>query len=230
MSSKVTPTSLMASAIAFVASACSCGASLFVSFTMEDLMERRECKGTTRAGDPCKGNPLKNSDYCLAHADEETRASVGFGGARAGAMGGRPRKPTPSEIQRQLMERYELAVQRPYWRTLGYDVKIGEDGDPELVELPEGGAKLFGESKDGFINVSSFDDLGAMIADAEKLQDRVYGRPRQRNEVTVVTRDAFADVIEKLEAEVAEREASADRDRSDPGGDRTLSGAAETQG
>jgi hypothetical protein len=127
------------------------------------------------------------------------------------------------------MERYELAIQRPYWRTLGYDVKIGDNGDPELVELPEGGAKLFGESKDGDICVSDADDLGAMIAAAEKLQDRVYGRPRQRNEVTVVTKDAFADVIEKLEAEVAEREASADRDRGDPGGDSALQGATQAQ-
>ena len=66
-----------------------------------------------------------------------------------------------------------------------------------------------------------------MIAAAEKLQDRVYGRPRQRNEVTVVTKDAFADVIEQLEAEVAEREA--DRDRGDTAGDRALQGAAEAQ-
>lgn len=191
-------------------------------------MTKRLCNGTTKKGTPCKGNPLKDSDYCLAHADEQTRASVGFGGSRAGAMGGRPKKPTPSEIQRQLMERYELAIQRPYWRTLGYDVVIGENGDPELIELPDGGAKLFGESKDGDIHVSGVDDLGAMIAAAEKLQDRVYGRPRQRNEVTVVTKDAFADVIEQLEAEVAEREA--DRDRGEPAGDPALQGAAQAQG
>lgn len=200
-------------------------------------MTKRTCKGTTKAGKPCGANPLKpgtviegvtvTGTWCRNHDDDLPSSAKLHATRTREQMGGRPKKPTPSEIQRQLMERYELAVQRPYWRTLGYDVAIGENGDPELIEMPEGGVKLFGESKDGHINVSGVDDLGAMIAAAEKLQDRVYGRPRQRNEVTVVTKDAFADVIEQLEAEVAEREA--DRDRGDTAGDRALQGAAEAQ-
>lgn len=202
-------------------------------------MAKRTCKGKTKARKPCGANPLKpgtviegvtvTGKWCRQH-DEDLPTSAKLDRTRTREqMGGRPRKPTPSEIQRQLMERYELAVQRPYWRTLGYDVVIGENGDPELIDMPDGGAKLFGESKDGEIQVSSVDDLGAMIAAAEKLQDRVYGRPRQRNEVTVVTKDAFADVIEKLEAEVAAREAAGDGgDRGVLGADRSLSGAARS--
>lgn len=148
------------------------------------------CAGTTKKGQPCKARPLKDQATCLAHADEETRASVSFGGPRAGALGGRPRNPRPSEIARQLIERNELVLQRPYWRTLGYDVELGPEG-PYLVEMvdeetgkPVGGAKLFGESKDGVVKVSSHDDLGAMITAAEKLQDRVYGRPKTTTEIS----------------------------------------------
>ena len=182
---------------------------------------KRTCKGITKKGTPCKGNPLKDSDYCLAHADEQKRASVGFGGARAGAMGGRPKKPSPTEIERRLIEENVIAWQRPYWRTLGYDMVMGADG-PELLEREDGGAKLFGESKDGYINVSDHEDLGAMIAAAEKLRDRVFGRPKQFSEVTVVTEDQLVAEIERMERELADN----DRDSGAAGDDPALQDAA----
>lgn len=144
-------------------------------------MSKRSCTGKTKKGKRCKAAPLKDKDCCLAHADQETRESTGFGGSQPGA--GRPRLPRPSEVAQQLIERNILALQKPYWRTLGYDVVIGDDG-PELVELEEGGAKVYGESKDGDINVSDHEDLEAMQKAAERLQDRVYGRPKQATEIT----------------------------------------------
>jgi hypothetical protein len=190
---------------------------------------KRACKGTTRAHKPCGANPLKpgtviegvtvSGQWCRQH-DLDLPDSARIGGATPGA--GRKPKPTPTEIARNLVEKYELALQRPYWLALGYDVRIGEDG-PELVERADGGAKLFGESKDGEIRVSSHEDLGAMIAAAEKLWDRVYGKARQRNEVTVVTKDAFAQMMEQLEAEVRGNEDGGDRGGT--GGDRALPGA-----
>lgn len=116
----------------------------------------------------------------MAHSDAKTRQSAGF--IAANGKAGRPKLPTPSEIARKLIEANELALQRPYWRTLGYDVCIGAEG-PYLVELEDGGAKVFGESKDGIIKLSSVDDLGAMIQAAEKLQDRVYGKATTRSEI-----------------------------------------------
>jgi hypothetical protein len=85
-------------------------------------------------------------------------------------------------VARRLVEDNVLAVQRPYWRTLGYDVRIGADG-PELVELEGGGAKLHASSE-GFVRVSQHDDLAAMMAAAEKLLDRVYGKPTQATEIS----------------------------------------------
>lgn len=180
---------------------------------------RRKCADKNAAGGPCEAKPLKagteiagvtvTGKWCRQH-DHDLPSSAKIHNTRtAEQMGGRPKKPTPSEIQKQLMERYELAVQRPYWRTLGYDVRIAENGDPELVELDNGGAKVFGQSKDGDTIVSDYDDLGAMIAAAEKLMDRVYGRPKSSNEITLVTKDAMETAVEEMEAEMREREEAA---------------------
>lgn len=162
---------------------------------------RRRCTGETKDGSPCKAAVLKDSDTCLAHADAITRESVGF--IAANGKAGRKPNPKPSEIKQQLMERYKLVVQRPYWRTLGYDVKIDDDGEPYLEELEDGGAKLFGVSKDGEVCVSDAEDLGAQIAAAEKLEDRVYGKPKSSSEVTVITRDGIEQAIMDMEAELA---------------------------
>lgn len=190
-------------------------------------MTRRTCKGTTIAGKPCGANPLKpgtiiegitvTGRWCRQH-DEDLPSSAKIHATRTREqMGGRPPKPTATEIERRLVEEHAIAWQRPYWRTLGYDLKMGENG-PELVEREEGGAKLFGESKDGHINVSPHDDLGAMITAAEKLRDRVFGRPKQSSEVTVITQDAIDVAIERMERELAER----DGDTGEPGVDQAL--------
>lgn len=145
------------------------------------MATKPRCTGKTKKGTRCKAAPLKGTDHCLAHSDAKIRESVGF--VPDNGKAGRKPLPKPTDIARKLIEENELALQRPYWRTLGYDVVIGENG-PELVALQEGGAKLHGESRDGDIKVSDAEDLGAMITAAEKLQDRVYGRPKQVAEIS----------------------------------------------
>lgn len=152
-------------------------------------MAKRRCNGTNAAGNPCDSPPLRkgtviddvkvSGDWCRAH-DPELPDSARPGGAQPGA--GRPRLPRPSEIMQRLAEENVLALQRPYWRTLGYDVLIGPDG-PYLVELAEGGAKM-SATFEGRVKVSQHDDLGAQMAAAEKLQDRVYGKPKQATEIS----------------------------------------------
>lgn len=144
------------------------------------MADKPRCTATTNAGNRCKSAPQHGKEVCLAH-DQEARESGRFGGAQPNA--GRPANPKPSEIARKLIEENVLALQRPYWNTLGYDVLIGDDG-PYLVRLDAGGAKLYGTSKDGYVSMSEYEDMGAMMAAAEKLQDRVYGRPKQQTEVT----------------------------------------------
>jgi hypothetical protein len=86
---------------------------------------------------------------------------------------------------RRLVEEHVEVVLAPHFRTLGYEVVRDEkSGELRIVASENGGAKIFGESKEGDINMTSHDDLGAHIAAAEKLLDRIYGRPKQATELT----------------------------------------------
>jgi hypothetical protein len=67
-----------------------------------------------------------------------------------------------------------LAFASPRDKTLGYDI-IFEGNRARLAAIPSGGAKVLGESKDGVVKDSNFEDLAAQIAAAEKLLDRIYG-------------------------------------------------------
>jgi hypothetical protein len=151
---------------------------------------KRVCKAKTKRGTACQAYPLKpgtiidgvtvKGAHCRKH-DPDLSDTARLAGPQPNS--GRPRLPRPSEVAQQLIERNVLALQRPYWRALGYDVVIGKDG-PELVEIEGGGAKIYGESKDGDINMTMHDDLEAHQKAAERLQDRVYGRPKQATEIT----------------------------------------------
>ena len=80
------------------------------------------------------------------------------------------------------MEENQLAIVRPYWRALGFDVVWGEEG-PQLVKIEGGGAKVLGKDKDG-VFLTQIEDLGAQMEAAEKLQDRTFGKPSQSVEVS----------------------------------------------
>ena len=141
---------------------------------------KASCTSTTRAGRRCRAAPLKGRETCLAHADEITRGKTRFGGRQPGS--GRPRKLQAPDAMRALLDECAEVVLRPFFRTLGYDVQVRADGTLGLVELQHGGAKLFGRTHDGRVVLSPYDDLKAMIAAAEKLLDRVYGRPKVQAE------------------------------------------------
>lgn len=145
------------------------------------MTEKRRCKGTTKAGKACGANPLKDSDFCLAHSDAKTREAVGF--VADNGKQGRPKLPTPTAVARKLIEENIVVILRPHFRALGFDVETGEHG-VVLVPLEGGGAKLYGESRDGVVRASGYDDLGAQIAAADKLLDRIYGKARQSTEIT----------------------------------------------
>jgi hypothetical protein len=103
------------------------------------------CTATSRAGKPCGAVPLKGTDRCLAHSDEKTRESVGFGGRQEGA--GRPRHRRPSEALRERVE-----------------------GDVERWLAPF-------EAALGAVTVTGAPDHRLRIMAAERVLDRVYGRP-----------------------------------------------------
>lgn len=156
------------------------------------MAAKRNCKAKTKKGKACGAAPLKpgtvldgvsvSGDYCRQH-DPKLPDSARIGGAQEGA--GRPRLPKPTEIMRRLVEEHVEVVLAPHFRTLGYDVERDKkSGELQIVAAPNGGAKIFGESKEGAINFTDVDDLGAHIAAAEKLLDRIYGRPKQATELT----------------------------------------------
>jgi hypothetical protein len=133
----------------------------------------------------------------MAHADKKTKESRGFGGSQPTA--GRKPLPTPTEVARKLIEDNIAIILRPHFRVLGYDVDVSERGIG-LVEIDGGGAKLYGESREGIVQASPYEDLGAQIAAADKLLDRVYGRARQSTELTGANGGpvTFADLAARL--------------------------------
>ncbi len=149
---------------------------------------KRQCKGERKAGGPCGANPMRpgtvvkgitvTGKWCLQH-DEDLPTSAKIGGRAHGSLGGRPPMPKPTDIARQLIERHVYMVLRPHFRTIG--LELADDG---TVTRLERGAIVTGESKDGEVIASDIEDLGAQIAAAEKLLDRVYGRPKVTQEVT----------------------------------------------
>jgi hypothetical protein len=158
---------------------------------------KRGCHGKTKKGTLCNASALRKGTiidgvtvaggYCRAHAAELSGMSR-FGShaqaREAAKLGGRPPMPKPSEVMRNLIEEGIEQILAPYFRTLGLKLEQGDDGRLHPVVDPTGGAKIFGESKEGDINMTNFDDLGAHIAAAEKLLDRVYGKPKQSTELT----------------------------------------------
>ena len=71
------------------------------------------------------------------------------------------------------------AVLRPHFKALG--LHLNDDG---TITPLERGAIITGESKEGTVVPSVIEDLAAQIAAAEKLLDRVYGRPKQQTEIS----------------------------------------------
>lgn len=131
------------------------------------------CGKKTYEGDG--GDPSK----CWGHQSKDVKERKGFGGAQEGS--GPKKLDDPFDVAREAVRQHAELLIRPHFKVLGYDIEIKHTADgPELLltELKDGGAKLFGESKDGVVKMSRFEDLGAQIAAAEKLIDRLWGRPK----------------------------------------------------
>ena len=136
-------------------------------------MATRRCAGKTKRGAACKSPPLTGHDVCIAHAGAEERGAAGFGGPQPGS--GRPRVPRPRDVAERLVEEHVLEILRPYFRALG--LELHDDGSTSPCEGPI--KYVWAGPDEPAVEVL---DLGAQIAAAEKLQDRVYGKPRQQLE------------------------------------------------
>lgn len=141
-----------------------------------------QCRGKTKAGKPCRASAWENG-YCIAHQEEKVKAAVGHAsGTRAG--GGRKDPLKVPVLAKQIVEANALAILYPYLRALGLVAKRHKaTGQVVFVPRPELRAKLYGTSKDGIVRMSSYEDLEAMMRAAERLMDRIYGKPKQALEL-----------------------------------------------
>lgn len=140
------------------------------------------CEGLTKAGIPCHMPARKGEDFCgNHHPDPEIRA---WQQRKSGLSPGKPRVKRFTELQREVVESALQEFMRPYMETLGLKINFDEEGAASVERLPGGGAKVVGMSKDGDVNLSDVEDLGAQVKAVESMMDRIYGKARQSHEVT----------------------------------------------
>jgi hypothetical protein len=121
-----------------------------------------KCAGTKRNGDRCGANAIKGTDRCISHSDEETKKNAGFGGPQEGA--GRPAQIKPTEA---LNQAFLEAAREHRDKIIGAYIE-GLEADKSLV---------VGNGPSA--HVASVPDIPTRITAAEKLTDRVVGKPRQ---------------------------------------------------
>jgi len=116
-------------------------------------------RNRTRAGKPCRGNPLHGHPFCMAHAPESIRESVGFI-AKNGKQG-RPANPRVVDVLRERVEERIDEVLAPLFEglsaTRGIALSI-RGGGMEIAHVP---------------------DHQVRLAAVRELLDRAYGKPRQ---------------------------------------------------
>jgi hypothetical protein len=137
------------------------------------------CAGENTDNEPCESRRVTGSDYCAWHMDESERKRLSVL-----VPGGISRKQRAPELLRQVMEVAQLKIIEPYLDALGIEV-IGFDQETNEPILRDtgGGLTLHGESKDGDIVLTPYPDVVGRIAAAEKLFDRVYGKPKQTTQL-----------------------------------------------
>lgn len=137
------------------------------------------CAGETENGEKCLSKPVIGSIFCQWHMQEAERERLGIRDPREVTK--RRAGMKAPELMRQIMEQETLSILAPYFEGLGIKLEgyDEETGKPVITYDPDGGLRLFGESKDGDIEMSPYRDIGGMVAIAEKLLDRVYGKPKQ---------------------------------------------------
>lgn len=138
-----------------------------------------------RRGEVCGRATYEKTDACWGHQPKNVKESKGFGGPQENS--GPKKLEDPFDVAREAVRQHAELLIRPHFKTLGYDIHIEQTDDGPILKLEQlegGGAKVYGESKDGEIIPSNIEDLAAQIVAAEKIIDRLWGRPRQAVEMT----------------------------------------------
>lgn len=120
------------------------------------------CTATTKAGEPCKAKPLKDTDRCLAHSDEATRTSMNF---QQGPRPGRPPNPRAVDVLRERLDAELDEWLAPLYeaRNATRHVVVGNGPSAHVEEVP---------------------DLPTRLAAFREMMDRVHGKPKQTQELS----------------------------------------------
>lgn len=166
----------------------------------ENAAAAPKCKGKTLKGAKCRSFAIPDNDgFCGMHGPRAAEIKQKTAdGTRIAATIRRQKQPKPHELMRQVIESNPLLFMKPHLDALGIRIEFIEDEDnPELVHpvaIPSGdGAVLYGVSKDGDVIISTHKDIEAQQKAAERLMDRVYGKPKQTNIVVGPHDDAAKD-------------------------------------
>lgn len=153
------------------------------------------CGGTNLVNEPCKqivvrkGKVLKSTalgvedciasgGFCLRHDPKVSDEWIKGITSRAG----RKRKIGPDEYIREMVNSAVGIFVRPHLKALG---AVIDDDTGEIKLVPGTGAKIYGESKDGYINMTDYDDVEAQQKASERLLDRGFGKPRTQTEISI---------------------------------------------
>ena len=162
---------------------------------LSDGRWRIACKGTNLYNEPCrqivlrKGTVLKakvpgiedcvaTGGFCLQH---DEKVSEEYLKAIRSKCSGRKRSVVPEAYLQEVMTEAMGLFMRPYFKGLGIQLNPNTG---EVTRKRGGGVKIHGESKEGDINMTDYDDWMSQAKLSEMLLDRGFGRPRTQAEVS----------------------------------------------
>jgi len=160
---------------------------------VRDEREAHRCQAIARSrGNQCKSRAITTAEdptdgqvkrLCSFHASDMEQQRIMMEQARA-VRGMRHAK--PHELMRTIVESNPILFMQPYLDSLGIRIVFVPDpADPSILhptavaDPSSQGTTLFGVSKDGHVIVSKHKDIEAQQRAAERLFDRVYGKPKQ---------------------------------------------------
>lgn len=140
------------------------------------------CMGTKKNGEPCGSFAVTGSRFCISHTPDADLEILGIKPLTKAARERRAlvKKQSAPAFARKVFEGALDKVMAPYLEALGLRlIGVDEDDKPIFEDVPNGGLMLHGTSKDGDVVMSDYPDLAGRVVVAEKLWDRVYGKPKQ---------------------------------------------------
>lgn len=143
---------------------------------------RPRCKDTTLGGNPCRSWAAYDDGKCRAHTSCISEERKKQDAMKAAAVR-ESKRPKPHKIMQQILEQRPELFMKPFLEALGIRIELMEDPQTgevfPYVEEVSDGMVVYGVSKDGDVVISKHKDLEGQMRAAERLMDRVYGKPKQ---------------------------------------------------